>query len=811
MVQKERAEAATNSNGSGENLEVGSSNLFGRDYSATLSSVQSQPRLDAFFGVFFSNQEEEIRLRAFKAKNAPDAPDNYPIAFGITRAQLANDVSLRQHLKDLNSTRGLYFVVNAGGDGDADIKRFNAWFVESDDLSIEEQHKLLTQSPMPPSIIVQTRKSLHAYWPLAGDCDNQTWSEIQRRLINYFHGDKANKNPSRLMRLPYFDHLFFNEETGRIERKRVELVWFDAAHRYTAEEMRATFPIVVEPQAVKYAAAQPADAGKALMFTTGEELNAELKRRVMRHPTARMNGDGWFHCQGVCHDGNGDTAVMFNPATGAVKCMAGCSYKDLLRAFGLPEQPFSASSAFSAERDPEASAALPELDPKALHGLAGDVVRTLSPHTEADDAAILIQLLTAFGNIIGRTAYFSVEAARHYLNLFVVLIGATSKGRKGTSWGQVNRLAKNVDDLWASNCIKSGLSSGEGLIWAVRDPIERQEPIKEKGRITGYQTNVVDAGVDDKRLLVLEAEFASVLRVMARETNTLSAIIRQAWDDGGLRVMTKNSPAQATGVHISIIGHITKDELRRNLEETETANGFANRFLWTVVRRSKLLPEGGSLSDRECNPLVERLHDAVTSARRIAEMHRDGEARTLWFKIYEELSGGHAGLLGAVTSRAEAQVMRLACLYALLDFSGVIRRVHLEAALVLWHYCEASAHHVFGNATGDRVADEMLRALRESGEQGLTQTALNNLFSGHQKKGSMGRALSLLQEQGCVACEKEETGGRPSLRWFAVTSKAEKAEEAEKGIGKETFSASSAFSASVDSTNSVIDGNTEDL
>lgn len=798
MLQKERADVAANSVGSDEKLvEVCGSSSFGHDYTAV--GVQSQITLDAFLAVFYPTSHEEIRLRSFKAKNAPDAPDNYPVMFGITRAQLANDSSLRQRLKDLNSTRGLYFGVNAGGDKDTDITRCNAWFVESDDLSIEAQYELLAHSPMPPAIVVRTRKSLHAYWPIAGDCDARTWGEIQRRLIAFFHSDKKIKNPSRVLRLPYFDHLFFDEAAGRIERQRVELVWFDAARRYTAEEVRAAFPPAGEPQAAKADDAPRADAGNALVFATWEDLNAELKRRIMRHPTACMNGDGWFHCRGVCHDGNGDTAVMFNPATGAVKCMAGCSHKDLLRAFGLPEQPYSASSAFSADKDSEASAALPELDPQALYGLAGDVIRTLSPHTEADDTAILIQLLTAFGSIIGRTAYFSVEAARHYLNLFVVLIGATSKGRKGTSWGQVNRLAKNVDELWASNCIKSGLSSGEGLIWAVRDLIEKQEPVREKGRVKEYQTVIADAGVEDKRLLVLEAEFASVLRVMARETNTLSAIIRQGWDDGGLRVMTKNSPAQATGAHISIIGHITKDELRRNLEETETANGFANRFLWTVVRRSKLLPEGGRLSDHECNPLVERLHDAVTSARSIGEMQRDGEARTLWFKIYEELSSGYAGLLGAVTSRAEAQVMRLACLYALLDCSSVVRRVHLEAALALWHYCEASARHTFGDATGDRVADEILRALRESGEQGLTQTALNNLFSGHQKKGSMGRALSLLQEQGRVTCEKEETGGRPSLRWFAATSKAEKAEEAEKGISKEPYSASSAFSASADS------------
>lgn len=773
MSQKERADVAANNVGSRENFEVCGSSSFGNNYSANPLGVQSQITLDTFLAVYYPNRDEEIRLRAFKAKNAPDSPSNRVEKLCITRAQLVNDIQLRQRLKALNSTRGLYFVVNAGGDRDIDITRFNACFVERDDVSIEEQYDLLAHAPVPPSIIIQTRSSLHAYWPIAGVCSSQEWSEIQRRLITFFHGDEANKNPSRLMRLPYFDHLFYDEATGITMRKRVELITFDAACRYTVEELLTVFPPLDKTQTAK--AENAPHTNNNLEINSWESINAELKRRIMQHPTAHMNDDGWFHCRGICHDGNGDTAIMFNPATGAVKCMAGCSHNDLLLTFGLPI-PFFASSTLSADNSNETSIALPELEPEAFYGLAGDVVRTISPETEADNAAILIQLLAAFGSIIGRTAYFSVEAARHYLNLFVVLIGATSKGRKGTSWGHVNRLAKGVDEIWAKNCITSGLSSGEGLIWAVRDPIEKQEPIKEKGRIIDYQMNIVDAGVADKRLLVLEAEFASVLRVMARETNTLSAIIRHAWDDGELRVMTKNSPAQATGAHISIIGHITKDELRRNLEETETANGFANRFLWTVVRRSKLLPEGGRLSDRECNLLIERLHKAVTSARGISEIQRDDEARNLWHKIYEDLSSGHAGLLGAVTSRAEAQVMRLACLYALLDCSSIVRRVHLEAGWAVWRYCEASARYVFGDAMGDRVADEMLRALRESGEEGLTQTDLNNLFSGHQKKGSMSRALSLLQEQGRVTCEREETGGRPSLRWFSVTSKAEKAE-----------------------------------
>jgi hypothetical protein len=127
-------------------------------------------------------------------------------------------------------------------------------------------------------------------------------------------------------------------------------------------------------------------------------------------------------------------------------------------------------------------------------------------------------------------------------------------------------------------------------------------------------------------------------------------------------------------------------------------------------------------------------------ARNVAEMTRDAEACTLWTEVYEGLSEGKLGLLGAVTSRAEAQVMRLACVYALLDCSRIIRKPHLEAALDVWRYCEESARFIFGDSLGDPVADEILRSLRAATD-GLTRTELSNLFGRNRSAREIGRAL----------------------------------------------------------------------
>ncbi len=353
------------------------------------------------------------------------------------------------------------------------------------------------------------------------------------------------------------------------------------------------------------------------------------------------------------------------------------------------------------------------------------------------------------------------------LRLFVALVGATAKGRKGTSWSTPRYVLSQVDPTWARTRIKSGLSSGEGLIHNVRDRQEEEREVKQgKGQPAKLQRVVVDAGEPDKRLLIVEPELAVTLKVMTRQGNTLSAIIREAWDSGDLAILTKNSPERATGAHMSIIGHITEEELRRNLTETERANGFANRFLWLLVRRSQVLPEGGRVPDEILDPLIRELAAVVDEARRIYELTRDDVATAMWRRVYEPLSEGKPGLVGAIISRAEAQVLRLSALYAALDGSATIRPPHLEAALALWQYAEASAHRIFGDRLGDPLADLILNALQM--RRPMTETEIARLFSGHKPATEIQAALATLNRLGRVRCRPERTSGRPATVWEAT-------------------------------------------
>ncbi len=403
----------------------------------------------------------------------------------------------------------------------------------------------------------------------------------------------------------------------------------------------------------------------------------------------------------------------------------------------------------------------------AFDGLAGKIVRAIEPHTEADPVAILAQLLVGFGNLIGRSAHFAVEASRHYTNQFVALVGATAKGRKGTSWDHAKRLLEAIDPTWTANRVLFGLSTGEGLIHAVRDPATKQEPIKKGKRVIDYQDVEVDAGESDKRALCIESELGGTLRVATRNGNNLSALVRQAWDSGDLGTLTRENSLRSTGAHVSIVGHITKDELTTALTRTDAANGFANRFLWLAVRRSKILPFGGNWSDSDVALWSKPLRAAAHFARTTGRMDRDDGANKLWADVYHALSEGRPGLLGAVTSRAEAHVMRLAMLYALIDQSPVIRADHLRSALALWEFSERSAAYIFGDSLGDPDADTLLDAIR-SAPEGLTRTEIRErVFQKNRPAESIERMLRKLTEANLAHVRPEDTGGRPAERWFA--------------------------------------------
>jgi hypothetical protein len=417
-------------------------------------------------------------------------------------------------------------------------------------------------------------------------------------------------------------------------------------------------------------------------------------------------------------------------------------------------------------------AAWPVLDTEALYGLAGEVVRLFEPHTEADSVALLVALLAEVGVMVGRAPHLILDGGYHPLLFWPVLVGKSSKSRKGTADRRIEALCQLTDAAWTRGESKGTLSSGEGLAYAVRDAQHKEEPVKQNGKPTGeLQTICIDSGVEDKRLFLVQSEFGAVLRVMEREGNSLSGVLRDAWDGKDLTPMTKANRVKATAPHIGIIGHVTKDELLRNLNSTEASNGFGNRFVWFAVQRSKELPFPSSPDHGTTHDLSQRIRVRIQSARSMSAFRLSERAREAWKALYHDLSAERPGLAGDLLGRAEAQVMRLAALYALLDGVSVIDSIHLTPACALWQYAEASTRHIFGDNTGDHYADTILRAL----DQGdIDDTGISALFGRNVSAARLAQAKATLVTAGLAHSTNSTSGGiggRPRMMWSRGTKK----------------------------------------
>ena len=410
----------------------------------------------------------------------------------------------------------------------------------------------------------------------------------------------------------------------------------------------------------------------------------------------------------------------------------------------------------------------------ACPGLLGEFVKLATRDSEADPAAICVTALVRFcaevyghasGNASGQGPHIYIGETVHPPRLFAVLCGNSSKARKGTSRHPVTRLFGreycNHADLRAWGlplpARESGgpLSTGEGLAHHVRDESDEErerrqrqnpnEPIREKG---------------DKRLIIQDEEFASGLACTKREGNTLSMGIRCFWDSGDYAPLTKNNPITVKGAHINIITHITMQELAVCLGDVQAFNGFGNRFLWICARRSKLVALPSRMPESELAPLQREIWRLVAQAQKHGAMTMNAQALELWESIYPELSKEHTGLAGSIINRAEAQTLRLALVYALLDGQEQIDEPHLNAALAMWGYAQDSALYIFGDRTSDPLEGKILEILQQGP---LTATELSRAFSGHVSKERLQPILQQLEAQQRISITKQKNGGRPKV------------------------------------------------
>lgn len=415
----------------------------------------------------------------------------------------------------------------------------------------------------------------------------------------------------------------------------------------------------------------------------------------------------------------------------------------------------------------------PTLGEDAYHGIAGRLVKAVGPSTEADEPAILCSFLTAFGSAVGLGPEEGECGMPHGANLFLLLVGPTAI-RKGTSWAFGSWLVCQADLVWAKErLISEGFGTGEGLVYAVRD--EKRETVWNP-RSKDYDINVV-TGVDDKRLLVVEEEFAKALRLCKAKESILSAIIRQAFDRKAIGKLNKGeSKCRCEKPHVSIVAQTTPDELKAELKGTSyLANGVVNRFLMVGVQRRRFVSRVKRPWQDTLAEFAQPVAEALEHARAIRTVTMSDDAGALWDDVYQALETRPDDTFGRATGRASVYVLKLAMTYALVDRSATITLEHMRAALAVWRYCEATARLIFreNNKTLTSSSMETDRPLRYRlldaivDDPGISRTELHEATAKRYSAVERAEALAWLQDIGMAhprRCPLAQ-GGPSAERW----------------------------------------------
>lgn len=390
----------------------------------------------------------------------------------------------------------------------------------------------------------------------------------------------------------------------------------------------------------------------------------------------------------------------------------------------------------------------PKPDPACLYGLIGDIARAGSADTEANPFAIAAAAIAYLSAAVGRGPYMAVGDDWHHANLFMQHVGRSARGRKGTAKKLVLRLAKAVkalDEHLAPQIHRGGLSTREGLALLIHD-----------GWTEGK--NEVPA-IEDKRLLVVESEFANILHQSGRNGNTLSPALRDTWDGVSIKPATKTSRVWASNPHVAMIADVTPSELLDLMHSRELSNGFANRFIFIWAEGDKVNPFPKPTPQLVVDALAQRIADVLRFAGADRYVERDvlrvdlsPEAATLYARLYRgELRDRSAGerIAGLLDRRAPA-FLRLAMLFALTDKSTTVEAAHVHAAMAWVRYWVDSVKFIFQSAMDEvgaaevtNTAQKIVVFLTERGQ--ATRTELSkDCLGGHVSKDKLDRALDEL-------------------------------------------------------------------
>ena len=404
-------------------------------------------------------------------------------------------------------------------------------------------------------------------------------------------------------------------------------------------------------------------------------------------------------------------------------------------------------------------------------GLIGDAVDRLDDHTEATREALHQTLLTGLCPLLGILPRIP-QPLRATPNIFTVIVGKQFSGKKGTSWLDIEQNflkpiagQLNLSDDWM-NARVTNVESGQGII------------------------NLIHHG-DPNRLFVLQ-EFKSLFDAMTRDSSNVDSVLRQAFDRESLQVNRARDVQRVDDANISIIGHITPDELTEQVRSVWAVNGFFRRWLWCYSESSKevnsIMPENIAAD------LVDLFVLAIENARRHASVTLTPEAWDYWAEWRRSLATDDESFITKASAGHESRVARMALVLALLDLDAqadlpdmdrtvgetlqqgprehhygereIVGVKHLKTAIRWNQYSIDTLEYVFGNRRWDHTTQKIYDWLEEYGELELSQI-YSQVFKGNKSKDEIRQSGEKLERAGAI---------RRVLRRKAGATKGRKAE-----------------------------------
>lgn len=401
---------------------------------------------------------------------------------------------------------------------------------------------------------------------------------------------------------------------------------------------------------------------------------------------------------------------------------------------------------------PERLPGAPTFDPDHFYGVAGDLVRTITPWTEADPVTLYASIVTTAGVLISPSYFGRVGSMEHPPRLFMCTFGGTSIARKGTALAE-NRMIFEaaLPSEPTRSYMKGGTNTAEGLM----------------DRFNSLPTS-------PKRILAVESEFGRVLTLSGREGNVLSFVVRDLWDESFAENNTRKTPIDIPDANLGLLVNITKEELNAKLDQVDVFNGMANRFLWVYSQRERLISDPVRVPESVIEDLANILGERIHQARAVGFVERNRPASKRWDRLYIHRANGRVlpPRIAAVTQRADAQQLRLQLIFAALDGSPVIASSHVIAAERFWSYCEASAAYLFSSSTGNPQLDKVLAALRIADGNELPRSVIRtSVLKDNIDTPGMESLLSLGEGFGLSSSDGKPSGkvGRPAQMWHLAS------------------------------------------